>query len=324
MLAILGAGIWALVAGMLISRILLAVILMILQPWIMVPSLSFSAVRAMMVFGGTLSLGGAVVLVTDKLAILIAGPILGAELLGIFAVTFQFALLPLVKIMPVINPIIFPAFSKFQGQREVAGYYLGRSFGIISLGLFPIMIGLACVSQGFVETVLGSKWSAVALPLTLLSLVMPFRMTTSLLRPILASMGHPNLSLRSTIIALLTLLPLISIGAHYGVTGLVAAIMTTELIVAFFTIGMSKTVLGTSFIAIAESCRPAIISSAVMAVCLLSAKAVFGTQVSLVALFIDVSLGALVYFLTLWIFYGRYLADAIKLILGKRDESAPA
>ena len=51
-LAILGAGIWALVAGMLISRVFLAIILMILQPWIIAPSLSFSAVRAMMVFGG--------------------------------------------------------------------------------------------------------------------------------------------------------------------------------------------------------------------------------------------------------------------------------
>ena len=290
----------------------------------MVPSLSFSAVRAMMVFGGTLSLGGAVVLVTDKLAILIAGPILGAELLGVFAVTFQFALLPLAKIMPVINPIIFPAFSKFQEQREVAGYYLERSFGIVSLGLFPIMIGLACVSHEFVETVLGPKWSAVALPLALLSLVMPFRMTTSLLRPISASMGYPNLSLRSTIIALLTLLPLILIGAHYGVTGLVAAIMTTELVVAFFTIGISKTVLGTSFMAIAKSYRPAIVSSAVMAACLLSAKAVFGAEVSLVGLFIHVSLGALVYFLTLRIFYGKSLEDAIKLIRGKRDASALA
>ena len=205
-LAILGAGVWALVAGMLINRVLLAIILMIMQPWIIAPSLSFSAVRTMMVFGGTLSLGGAVVLITDKLATLIAGPILGAELLGIFAVTFQFALLPLAKIMPVINPIIFPAFSKFQEQRDVAAHYLGKSLGIVSLGLFPIMIGLACISQEFVATVLGDKWSAVAVPLALLSIVMPFRMTTSFLRPVLASMGRPDLSLKSTIIALLTLI----------------------------------------------------------------------------------------------------------------------
>ena len=78
-LAVLGAGVWALVAGLLLNRALLAVILMILQPWIMKPSLSFSAVRPMMIFGSILSLSGAVVLITDKLATLIGGPILGAS-----------------------------------------------------------------------------------------------------------------------------------------------------------------------------------------------------------------------------------------------------
>ncbi len=316
-LAMLGAGIWALVVGVLISRAFLAIILMIVQPWIIAPSLSFSAVRAMMVFGGTLSLAGAIVLITDKLATLIGGPTLGAELLGIFAVTFQFALLPLAKIMPVINPIIFPAFSKFHEQRDVAAHYLGKFLGIISLGLFPMMIGTACIAQEFVATVLGDKWSPVAVPLALLSIAMPFRMTTSILRPVLASMGRPDLSLKSTLIALFILLPLIAIGAHHGVIGLVAAIMTTELMVAFFTISMSKAVLDISFTKMAESFGPAIVSSAVMATCLLVAKITFGSQIGLGGLLIGIGLGALIYFLTLRIFYGRLLKDAIGLFLGR-------
>ncbi|HEX8873849.1 MAG TPA: lipopolysaccharide biosynthesis protein [Nitrosospira sp.] len=323
LLAIWGAGVWALVAGMLINRVLLAVILMILQPWIIAPSLNFSAVRAMMLFGGTLSLGGAIVLITDKLATLIAGPVLGAELLGIFAVTFQFALLPLAKIMPVINPIIFPAFSKFQEQREVAAHYLGKSLGIVSLGLFPVMIGLACVSQEFVAIVLGDRWSAVAVPLALLSIVMPFRMTTSFLRPVLASMGRADLSVKSTIIALVILLPLMSIGAHYGVLGMVAALMATELIVAFSTIGMSKAVLGTSFTKIAECLRPAVVSSAVMAAGVLGAKMIFEGRVSPGGLLVYVGFGAVIYFLMLRFFYGKLLEDAITLFLGKRNASSP-
>jgi O-antigen/teichoic acid export membrane protein len=322
-LAILSAGVWALVAGILINRVLLAVILMILQPWIIAPSLNFPAVRAMMLFGGTLSLGGAVVLVTDKLAALIAGPVLGAELLGIFAVTFQFALLPLAKVMPVINPIIFPAFSKFQEQRDIAAYYLCKSLGMVSLGLFPIMIGLACISQEFVTIVLGEKWSAVAVPLALLSIVMPFRMTTSFLRPVLASMGRADLSLKSTIVAFVILLPLMSIGAHYGVIGMVAALMVVELAVAFSTIGMSKAVLGTSFIKIAECLRPAIVSSAVMAASLLGVKTIFESRVGPGGLLVYIGVGAVIYFLMLRIFYGKLLEDAITLFLGKRNASSP-
>jgi O-antigen/teichoic acid export membrane protein len=319
LLAIWGAGVWALVAGMLINRALLAIILMVLQPWIIMPSLSFSAVRGMMVFGGILSLSGVIVLITDKLATLIAGPILGAESLGIFAVTFQFALLPLAKLMPVINPIIFPAFSKFQDQRDTAAYYLAKFLRMISLGLFPMMIGLACVSEEFVTTVLGERWATVALPLALLSSVMPFRVATSLLRPVLASMGRPDLSLKSTIIGLAVLLPLILVGTTYGVLGLVMALMVAELIAAFATIRMSRTVLGTSFAEIGECFRPALVSSAVMAGCLLSMKAVFITEISLSTLLINVAFGALVYFLTLRIFFGKLLEDAIRLFLGRRN-----
>ncbi len=323
-LAILGAGIWALVAGLLLNRTLLAVMLMILQPWIIRPSLSFSAVRPMMIFGGILSLSGAVVLVTDKLATLIGGPILGAGLLGIFSVAFQFALLPLAKIMPVINPIIFPAFSKFQDQRDAAAHYLRKSLGIVSLGLFPIMIGLACVSQEFVATVLGDKWAAVALPLALLSVAMPFRMATSFLRPILASMGRADLSLRSSLVALGILLPLMLAGTGYGVIGLVAAIMLTEVIVALVTVVMAASVFELSFARIAESFQPAVVASAVMATCLIGAKMALEYQINLAVLLVGVGLGALIYLLTLRIFYGRLLEDAIRLFTGRRKADSPA
>jgi O-antigen/teichoic acid export membrane protein len=264
------------------------------------------------------------VLITEKIATLFSVPLLGAELLGIFAVTFQFALLPLAKIMPVVNPIIFPSFSKFQGQRDVAAHYLGKSLRIVSLGLFPIMIGLACVAEEFVATVLGDKWLPVAVPLALLSVVMPFRMTTSFLRPVLASMGRADLSLKSTIVALIILLPLILIGAQYGVIGLVAAMMTAELIVAFSTIRMSKAVLDISFTTIALSYRPAIVSSAVMATCLLGAKIMFESTISLGGLLIDIGVGAVIYFLTLRVFFGKSLEDAIRLFLGRRSANSPA
>lgn len=317
-LAFLGAGVWALVGGVLINRILLTIILMILQPWIIAPSLSFSAVRGMMTLGGIMFLWISLVLLADKLAVLIAGPILGAEMLGVFEVAFQFALLPLAKAMPVINPIMFPAFSKFQDQRDVATHYLEKSIGIVSLGLFPVMLGTAAVAQEFVATILGERWLAVAAPLALLSIAMPFRMTTSFLRPVLNSMGRPDLSLKSTIVALIVLLPLILIGAHQGVIGLVAAIAITELIVAFFTISLSKAVLDTSFAKIGRSLRPAIISSSVMALCVLSIKIAFEIQSGLGGLLFEIGAGVIIYYLILRIFHPELLQDATRLFLGRR------
>lgn len=264
-----------------------------------------------------MTLGSALVIISHKLISLIAGPILGAESLGIFAVAMQFALLPLAKFMPVINPLIFPAFSKFHGQRGVAAHYMGRSLGVMSLGLFPIMIGTACIAQEFVSTILGEKWLSVAVPLALLSVSMPFMMTTFFIRPVLSSMGRPDLALKSTFITLCILLPLILIGVNYGVTGLVVALLVTEPIIALVTIWMSKSVLDTSFSMIALSMRPAVISSAIMAACVLGFKVAFSHQNGIGGLLIEVSVGVISYYLALRIFYRKWLEDAISLFLGR-------
>lgn len=316
-LAMQGAGVWALVIGVLVNRVLLVIMLMILKPWFIMPSLGFSAVRGLMVFGGMTTLWGALVLIADKLPSLIGGPVMGVESLGIFAVAMQFALLPLSKVMPVINPIIFPAFSKFQEQRAVASHYFGKFLGVISLGLFPIMIGNACIAQEFVTIIFGEKWSSVAVPLALLSIAMPFRVITTLLRPVISSMGRVDLALSSTFTTLGILFPAMLIGVHYGVIGLAVTMLVTEPIVTLATISMSKSVLDTSFTKIGESLRPAVTASVVMAACTLGIKFALG-QDGMGGLILEVAVGAISYYLTLRLFFGKALKDAVRLFFGAR------
>ena len=277
-----------------------------------------------MAFGGVLVLGGTIIKVTESLAFLLVGPILGAELLGIFVAAFELALLPLSKIMAVINPIIFPAFSKFQDQRDDAAHYLGKSLGIISLGMLPVMVGTACVAPEFVPVVLGAKWSAAVTPLILLSVSMPFRMTTSFLRPVINSMGRADLTVKSGIAGLAVLLPLALIGANYGSIGLAVAVLASELIVAFYTISICKVVFNISFMKIGRCLCPAIVSSVVMAGCVLSTKYIFGQQAGIEGLIIEIGVGAASYFLTLRIFYRKRLVDTMELFFrrGKSPESS--
>jgi len=320
-LAILGAGIWALVIGMLTRATIEMIILTILQPWLITPSLKLAPVRKMLTFGGILTLTNGIIISADQLIVPIAGPFLGTELLGIFTVAFTFALLPLSKIMPVINPIIFPAFSKLQDQYKDAGYYFGKAIGTVSLACFPVMIGLACVAQEFVEIVLSQKWQAVALPLALLCVAMPFRMTISLLRPVLNSMGRPDLSLNSAIASFVILLSLMIVFIQYdfSLMGLIVAIMLTELIVTIFTIRMSRAVLDVSFTNIGRNLSPAIVSSAIMAAGVLGIKLTFGNLPGIVGLLIEIGIGAVLYVMALRIFYRNLLDDTINLALRKRS-----
>lgn len=317
LLAVKGAGIWALVAGLLTNRILLAILLMSLQPWLIKPSFRFSHARGMIAFGGIMALASAVAILGNMLPVLIAGPKLGPEMLGIFAVAMQFALLPLAKIMPVLIPIIFPAFAKFQGQPVAVAHYLEKTIGIMSLALLPVMIGIACIAEEFVMTVLGEQWILSAIPLALLSLAVPFRAAASLFRQVMGGIGHAGLALKSILVYLFVFLPLVWRGSDYGVMGIVMAVIVTEPVVTLATIQLSKQAIATSLLGVARSLRPAITASAVMAAGVLGVKALLLHQAELTRLIAEVLAGMVIYAAVLRLFFTIHLDSAVRLLLGK-------
>jgi O-antigen/teichoic acid export membrane protein len=313
-LAVYGAGIWALVIGVISSRFLSAAILMILEPWFLWPSLNLRAAKNMVLFGGIMALAGAIVVISDRLPIMIAGPQLSAETIGIFFVSLQFAILPLSKVMPVINPVIFPAFSRFEGQPEAIAHYMEKSLGIAAVILLPIMIGLSCVSEDFVGVVLGEKWNAAVLPLAFLSLFMPFRGATSFLRQIISGVGFASVTLWSSLAPMILFFALLLFGTNYGVTGIVAAFCLTELFALAFTLLLSKKAMATSSSRLMNSLKPAVVSSIVMAVTVFFIKQFIDEQYQLLRLIVETSIGATVYFLTLILFF-REKTDEILRVL---------
>ncbi|TAN84694.1 MAG: lipopolysaccharide biosynthesis protein, partial [Gallionella sp.] len=66
-LAYFGAGVWALVAGVIVSKLLLSVLLMIFKPWFILPKFNLAATRRMMSTGGIITLSGAFLLLSDQL-----------------------------------------------------------------------------------------------------------------------------------------------------------------------------------------------------------------------------------------------------------------
>lgn len=317
-LAVRGEGVWALVIGALVNRALLVIMLMIIRPWFIRPSLNLIIIRDMLAFGGMTTLWAGSVLIADKLAALIGGPVLGVEILGIFTVAMQFSVLPQSKAMPIINPILFPAFSKFRDQPAVAANYFEKLLGVISLGLFPLMIGNACIAHVFIPTILGYNWSGVINPLIVLSIVMPCRMISSLLRPVMSAMGRVDLSLKSALMMIFALLLLIPFGSRYDALGLAAAISLAEFIVMVATIRICNAALRTSFLKIAVCLRPAIIGSIIMAGCIYAVRSGFGLGIGFADLVIDILVGALSYYLALRLFFKFPLKLATSLLFHGR------
>lgn len=318
LMAYFGAGVWALVAGVVVNKTLLAILLMIYKPWFIMPTFNFATTKRMMVVGGIITLSGFLALLSDQLIVLVAGPMLGATVLGIYGMSAELASLPLSKFMPVINQTMLPAFARFQEDREAATHYLEKLLGVTSLAFIPMMVGMACVADTLVLTVFGDKWAPSILPLIIMSLGMAFRMMALQLKTVLTSMGRADLSLKSHLLQLLLLLPLTIYAMTYGVIGLIVAWVLTELLVMIATVQMSKSVLDVTFIGLLHSYRPALLSSALMAILVLGSKALFSNQYHVIGLLIELLVGVVSYYLATRFIFNKQFSIAFKTIFGKR------
>lgn len=318
LLAYLGAGVWALVIGVIVSKLLLSILLMVFKPWFVVPRFNLGATAGIMSVGGIVTIGGLLALLGDQLVTIVAGPALGAALLGIYGMSGDFASLPLSKGMPIINQTLLPAFSKFQEHRDSATYYLERLFGVISLVFTPMLVGLACVADVLILAVVGTNWAASILPLEILALGMIFRMTSLQLKTVITSMGRADLPLKANIFQFALLLPLTIYAMNYGVVALTVAWVVTELLVMVVTIQMSKAVLDTTFMRLLRCYRPAFISSATMAITVIGVKVLLGNQNDMVVLLVAIAIGAISYYLTTRILFLKEFQVAFKTIFGDR------
>jgi O-antigen/teichoic acid export membrane protein len=317
-LAYLGAGVWALVSGVIVNRLLLAILLMIFKPWFIIPTFKLSITGKMLSTGGILTLNVAFFLLSNQLASLVAGPMLGATLLGIYALSAQMAGLPLVKAMPVINQTMLPAFSKFQDHRDSATYYLEKLLGVASLAFIPMFVGMSSVVDTLVLTVFGAKWVPSILPMAIMSLGMIFRMNSLLLRTAMIGMGRADLSMTSSFIQLVVLFPMTIYAAEYGVIGLAIAWVTSEFIIAMVTVKLSKAPFDTTFQRLFRCYRPALISSAIMGACVLMSKLLLGNRSNLTVLLIATLVGVISYYLVARFVFVNELQTALKAVFGNR------
>jgi O-antigen/teichoic acid export membrane protein len=219
-LAILGYGVWALIAGPLVTQLLQAIILNIYKPCLPRPSFSLSGVKDMAGFGGTIILAGLLWMVYSKADIFIAGHFMTAHDVGLYSVAFYLASLPIDKIMPILHQVAFPAYARLRDYHEVVAKYFLKAARLTSLLLLPLSFGLAGIAEYIVPLVLGDEWKDLIPVLILLCIVFPVRGIVSLCANMTSAIGRPRINLQYGFLASITMIPAFIASVQYGIWGL--------------------------------------------------------------------------------------------------------
>ncbi len=229
-LALAGFGVWALVTGTLVTTILRTIGLLALAPWWAPPSFALGGMNALLAFGGRMTAVQFLWYVFNQADVLIVGKWLGKEVLGIYSVSMT-RIEPNQRLSALINQLAFPTFARIQHDLAKVSEVLLMATRVVSFVAFPLFWGLSSVAPEIVKVILGPKWSAAALPLQILALVMPLRLVNTIVANAVQGMGRSDCVLRNVLFAVVLTVPLLLGGTKWGVVGVAVSWLLSSPIV---------------------------------------------------------------------------------------------
>lgn len=218
-LAVAGFGVWSLVIGNLAGFFFRAVFFNIVAPFRAWPSFSLKGMRSTLTFGGNVTGSRFLWFFFTQADTVIVGRVLGGEILGIYSVALHLATLPVQRVSAILNQVAFPAFSRFQHDRDLIAAQLLKALSLIAVVAFPILWGMSAVAPELIAVLLGPKWTAAVLPMQILAWVMPFRAVVGFLPSVTDAMGRPEVGLSNALLGCIVMPLAFFVGAQWGIKG---------------------------------------------------------------------------------------------------------
>ena len=294
--ALNNGGVYSLVWGYLSTLIVRTVGINIICPFPHFPLFSLKGMRKFMSFGGFLTLSRTLWSLYTRADFLIIGKLLGKDSLGFYSVALTLASLPMEKVSGSINQVALPAFANIQTDtQQVASHFL-KAVRTMSLISFPVLWGLSSVSKEVTNVLLGTNWTLSIVPLQVLSLVIPIRMISSLVGPLLQGLGRADVQFAYVLLAAVTVPIGILIGSFWGLFGVSAAWALVFPIVFVFTMSRVTSILKVKLANVLLAMAKPIIAAFTMYIAVIAVRTIFSFNTgSVFELIVLIITGSIVY-----------------------------
>jgi len=184
-MALTGFGVWALVAGALVTPLVQSAVNFTLVRWR--PGLQLGGQRVREILRYSLAMLGTRVCwaVYEQADAFILGKVAGDVALGFYSIAKQLALLPVEKLSGMINQLATPVMAELQADRAGVRAVFLKGVRLVAWGAFPACIGLMLVARDLVEVVLTEKWIRAVPVIQVLCIYALIRSLAVLLPPVL-------------------------------------------------------------------------------------------------------------------------------------------
>jgi teichuronic acid exporter len=219
LLAWWGFRYWSLVVGNLLSEVFRCAIILSVQrhrfAW---PRLA--TIREPLTFGRRVLVSGFAWSTYNTLDNVTAGRVLGQAPLGLYAMAWNLANMPLEKIVSLVTTLVPAYLSRVQTDLAALRQYVRSISEMIALATFPATIGFALVAHLAVPLIMGRKWVGMIAPLQVLLVYAAVRSLVALLPKVLTAVGNARFVMRVEVLGLVLMPIAFWIGSHWGIKGI--------------------------------------------------------------------------------------------------------
>lgn len=215
-LALLGAGVWAIIFGQLIGMFISSVIVWALVKWRPLFVLNWLIARSLLGFSTWILLSNFqnwLFLYADNA---IAGMFMGIKSLGVYALGFNIATIIPTFIVASLSDVAYPAFCKLGGNNLDVGKSLISLQRLTGTILFPVTLGISAIASPMVELLYGNKWQGLGTVISILVIMPGLGNIWLLNESAYTSVGKPDIYTKLSAFSLLVLLPILWFTAPYG------------------------------------------------------------------------------------------------------------
>lgn len=271
-LAFLGFGVWALIYRSLFKVTARTLLLWTAGNWRPRFLFNTTAIKELGRFGVNLTATNFISYLANKLDVLLIGKMLGDSSLGLYNRGGRFQRTPVKLIKRQIGAVVFPALSHLNDQpKKQVQIYLQLS-GLLTMIMFPVLVGLFCVAEEFVIILFQKKWAGLIPLFKIFSLGSIFT-TIGFPGSVFLIKDRTGLQLKLTTYTRIIRIVGVLIGISFGTIEAVAiAVVSTNMIGALVMNISAMKVMDISGIVFLRTFLPVSLICAVMAIVVLTAE----------------------------------------------------
>lgn len=246
-MAVMGFGVWSLVAGTIATTVLGAVLSFVYEPFRMSFRPEKKRVKELLSFGGGVSISGVVGYFARNVDFFIIGKFLDQMLLGLYSRAYHLVNLPLAKIAGTLTTVMFSSYAEVQDEPERLRRVYFRVVSVTALMAFPVFVGMLVSGKYIITGMYGANWIDAVPAFQILCLMGLIRLVLILTGPVIQAMGKVHAEMKRQIIFFVVLTLACLVAVPKGISAVGFAVVGATLWLYLANVGLAIKLLETSW-----------------------------------------------------------------------------